>query len=178
MALETTESSDRIIFRYITPRDASALRTLRHRAIEECAAQFGTPPEIEFARGTDYYRRQLVQGFQKKTKATLGGWVDGDLVCMAGIRRRRTLEGPVGLITSMFVEPAWRGRHIGGYLLDQAMKRIKDTWQLSIFQMNVEVNNEKALRLYQRHGFEILKRQNNAFTINGTPHAVYLLEKK
>lgn len=164
-------------FRLLQPGDAPRLRGLRHRAIRECAAQFGTPPEIELARGIDHYRRQLEEGRQRGSQAILGGWVEKDLIAMVGFRRRRTASGPVGLITSMYVDPAWRGCGTGTLLLEQAMERIESLWGLRRCHLNVEVNNEKALRLYQHCGFELKGREDNAFTIHGRSHAVYLLER-
>jgi ribosomal protein S18 acetylase RimI-like enzyme len=139
---------------------------------------FGTPPEIELARGTDYYRLRLVQEGRSPKRPLLGGWAEEELICMAGLRRRWTAAGPVGLITSMYVIPSWRGRGIGAQLLEEGMERIRNGWGLSRFQMNVEVDNERALHLYLKHGFRMIRRDENAFTIDGVPHAVFLLERK
>lgn len=177
-ACKPSAAAGEVQFRCLTPRDAARLRSLRHRAIQECAPLFGTPPEIELARGTEYYRLRLVQERRNPLRPILGGWVEDDLICMAGLRRRRTAAGPVGLITSMYVIPSWRGCGIGEQLLEQAMDRIRSGWALSRFQMNVEVDNERALGLYLKHGFQVIRREENAFTIDGVPHAVFLLECK
>lgn len=169
-------ASSSILFRHIRPEDAEQLRDLRHRAIQECAHHFGTPPDIELGRGTGYYRRQILEGRRLGSRVILGGWVGDELICMAGIRRRRTVSGPVGLITSMYVAPDWRGRRAGGHLLAQARERIEKLWKVHRFQMNVEVNNETALKLYLRNGFRICSREENAFFIRGRAHSVYLLE--
>jgi len=166
-----------VLFRCLQPQDAVQVCELRHRAIRECAHQFGTPPDIELARGAEYYRRQLLQGRSGRSKAILGGWVGDSLICMSGIRRRRTLQGPVGLITSMYVTPDWRRCGVGELLLQQSMERIESIWKLTTFHMNVEVNNTPALELYQRNGFEILRREEHAFSIEGTAHSVFLLER-
>jgi ribosomal protein S18 acetylase RimI-like enzyme len=167
----------RIRFRLLRPQDAPCLQELRHRAIQECAHQFGTPPEIELARGQAYYRRQLLEGHQKGAQAILGGWIEESLSVMAGIRRKKTSTGPVGLITSMYVVPAYRGCGAGQVLLRQAMERVEALWHLRRCQMNVEVNNQVALDLYLKNGFRILSREENAFRIDGISHAVYLLER-
>lgn len=173
----TAQEDCKIRFRYLKPEDAEALRDVRHRAILECAPQFGTPPQIELARSADHYRRQLERGRQWGGQAILGGWIQGHLSAMVGIRRRKTAEGPVGLITSMFVDPNWRRRGVGAALLRQACQRMVREWGVTRTQMNVEIHNHPAIELYARHGFRIIGQQDHAFIIEGVSHSVFLLER-
>jgi ribosomal protein S18 acetylase RimI-like enzyme len=163
--------------RLLTPGDAAALRGLRHRAIGECAWNFGTPPGIEHARGLGYYRRQLFQARFHSSTRYLGLWDGVNLVGMAGLRLRRTRGTPFGLIFSMYLLPEYRGRHIGRALLRAAQDRIRADWDPPRLRMQVEVHNRPALRLYQSEGFHILDTETAAFRIGTTDYDVHVLEK-
>ena len=178
MTSPAAQEECKIRFRHLKPEDADALRDMRYRAIQECAPQFGTPPQIELARSAEYYRRQLERGRQWGGQAILGGWIDGQLSAMAGIRRRTFRERDIGLVTSMFVVPEQRRRGVGAALLRQACQRMVSEWGITRTQMNVEIHNQPAIDLYKQHGFQVIGQQDHAFVIEGVPHSVYLLERE
>lgn len=176
MTAVAASEQKRIRFRLMRPVDAVALQHLRQRAIRECAHHFGTPPDVERSRSPQYYRRQILEGRQRGNKSFVGGWMEEHLRAMAGIRLGADAQGAYCLITSMFVEPEWRGIGAGNALLRQSMRQAKALWSIRRFQINVEVTNQTALDLYLDHGFRILSRQNHAFFILGVAHDVFLLE--
>jgi mycothiol synthase len=61
--------------------------------------------------------------------------------------------GGVGWIVQMGVRSAWRGRGLGSALLKEVMRRFQDEG-LRWAALDVNIDNERALRLYQRLGFE------------------------
>ena len=163
--------------RLLSPADATQLRALRHRAIGECAWNFGTPPGIEHARGIGYYRRQLIHTRFQSTTRYLGLWDHPTLIGMAGLRLRRTRGEPFGLIFSMYVLPEYRQLKLGRALLRAAQDHIRREWDVPRLRMQVEVHNQPALKLYQSEGFQILKTETDAFRIGTTDYDVHLLEK-
>ncbi|MGA0332355.1 MAG: GNAT family N-acetyltransferase [Kiritimatiellia bacterium] len=164
--------------RFLGPEDARELMRVRHRAIRECAVHFGTPVGVELQKNLEHYRRQLLRYRSRGEAALLGGWLDGRLVGLTGIRVRTHLGCRVGLVYSTFVEAALRGQGLGGRLVRRAQTEIQNKWGLSHCLLNVEVSNTRALKLYQACGFEITGTQRGAFWIQGAPHDVFVLERK
>ncbi|MDA3874712.1 MAG: GNAT family N-acetyltransferase [Kiritimatiellae bacterium] len=162
--------------RILRPSDATALMRIRHQAIQECPWNFGTPPGVELGKGSGYYRRQILHYKLRGTAAILGAWRGRDLVGIAGARIQRQHPTPCGLIFSMYVLPSHRGYGQGRSLLEQARMYLQEQFHVFCCQMNVEVNNTAALRLYESCGFHICGRENAAFRIHGQSYDVYLLE--
>ena len=63
-----------------------------------------------------------------------------------------------GWIDQMGVRPAWRKRGLGGALLCEAMHRFKAS-ALGWAALAVSTENRRAVRVYQRLGFERYKRR-------------------
>ncbi|WFB36089.1 N-acetyltransferase [Kiritimatiellota bacterium B12222] len=164
------------VIRMMQMEDAVGLMRLRHRAIRECAANFGTPLHIELARDLPYYRRQLFRFGKRGWALLLGCWQGDALVGMTGIRVRKYKGESVGLIYSTYIEPCFRGQGLGKALVEEGRRQIEDRWGLTHCLMHVEVHNKRALHLYQECGFEITSKQERAFWIDGMAHDVFVLE--
>ena len=67
-------------------------------------------------------------------------------------------SGGEGWIAQMGVRPAWRKRGLGGALLCEVMQRFR-AGGLKWAALEVNTTNPRALSLYQRLGFERLKRR-------------------
>jgi ribosomal protein S18 acetylase RimI-like enzyme len=148
---------------------------LRHLAITEAPSYFGTPKHIELAKTLGSYRRQLKFDRVNGRSLILGVWADAQLIGMAGMKIRRVQGQDLGLIYSMYVKSAYRKQGIGKKLVLKARHEIHRRWKLRTIQMNVEVGNETALRLYQSCGFKIVGKDEQAFWIDGVSHDVYVL---
>lgn len=71
--------------------------------------------------------------------------------CRTGlIRENAVLIGDIHLLG---VLPAWRGRGLGRELLRWGIHRLRDGGATTLI-LTIEARNERALRLYERHGFE------------------------
>ena len=135
----------RLVLRPARPGDAEAL-----------AAMMGAPG---FRHGTaqlpfvppDRVRRRLETDDVNETRIV--AMLDGSIVGNATLTRligRRAHVGQVGL----GVADGWTGRRIGTALME-AMVDVADSW-LGLRRMELEVlaDNEHALALYRRFGFE------------------------
>lgn len=58
---------------------------------------------------------------------------------------------PCKWIEDLYILPAYRGRGIGGAFLDHIAARYPDC----LLRLEVEEENEGAVALYKRHGFEV-----------------------
>lgn len=164
--------------RPLLPLHARELARIRHRAIREMPEAFGTPPEIELARGTWYYRRKLIRLASHQNEMLLGLWQDAALVGMGGLGRRLRDFDEFALVYSMYVVPEARGRGLASALLEFCTQHAKTLWNVSVCRLTVETNNTRALGLYQRAGFRVVDQEENAFKLKGNWHDVYHLEKR
>jgi GNAT superfamily N-acetyltransferase len=95
-------------------------------------------------------------------------WVaveDGRLLGFLGIEQSTNLGAPV--LEKIYVEPADQNRGVGSALLDKAKELRPDELYLWVFQKN------PARRLYERHGFELVKLTDGAENMEREPDALY-----
>ena len=95
-------------------------------------------------------------------------WVaeeDGRLLGFLGIEQSTNLGAPV--LEKLYVEPSEQNRGVGTALLDQAKALRPDELYLWVFQKNA------ARRLYERHGFELVKLTDGADNMEREPDALY-----
>ena len=59
-----------------------------------------------------------------------------------------------GVVHNLFVLPEWRGRGIGGRLLDAAEVALADAGA-DVFSLEAMATNEGARRFYERHGYRV-----------------------
>jgi len=64
--------------------------------------------------------------------------------------------GTVGLVEDLVVSEAWRGKGIGGMLLDHIEEIARDR-QMSRLQLLTDLDNDQALEFYNKHRWERLK---------------------
>ena len=67
-------------------------------------------------------------------------------------------SGGTGWVSQMGVRPAWRERGVGGALLSEVMRRFQASG-LGWAALDVSTENRRALRVYQRLGFERYRRR-------------------
>ena len=97
-------------------------------------------------------------------------WVaeeDGRLLGFLGIEASRNLGG-AAVLEKLYVEPAEQNRGIGSALLDKAKELRPDELFLWVFQKS------PARRLYERHGFELVKLTDGADNMEREPDALYV----
>jgi GNAT superfamily N-acetyltransferase len=96
-------------------------------------------------------------------------WVadeDGRLLGFLGIEASRNLGG-APVLEKLYVEPSEQNRGVGTALLDKAKELRPDELYLWVFQTN------PARRLYERHGFELVKLTDGAENMEREPDALY-----
>ena len=96
-------------------------------------------------------------------------WVaeeDGRLLGFIAIEASRNLGG-APVLEKIYVEPAEQNRGVGSALLEKARELRPDELFLWVFQRN------PARRLYERHGFELVKLTDGADNMEREPDALY-----
>jgi putative acetyltransferase len=98
-------------------------------------------------------------------------WVadeDGRLLGFFGIEHSTNLGAPV--LEKIYVEPAEQNRGVGSALLDKAKELRPAELYLWVFQKN------PARRLYERHGFELVRLTDGKDNMEREPDALYRWE--
>jgi GNAT superfamily N-acetyltransferase len=96
-------------------------------------------------------------------------WVaeeDGRLLGFLGIEASRNLGG-AAVLEKLYVEPVEQNRGVGSALLDKAKELRPDELYLWVFQKN------PARKLYERHGFCLVKLTDGADNMEHEPDALY-----
>ena len=95
-------------------------------------------------------------------------WVaedEGRLLGFLGIEHSTNLGAPV--LERLYVEPAEQNRGVGTALLEKAKELRPGELYLWVFQKN------PARRLYERHGFQLMKVTDGAENMEREPDALY-----
>ena len=102
----------------------------------------------------DYWRRRLTENTESIYSVV--GLIDGRIVGMVTVitfpdRPRRKHVGSVAIC----VHGDWQGKGVGGALMS-AIVDLADNWlNLTRLELEVYADNEAAIRLYERFGFEV-----------------------
>jgi len=102
----------------------------------------------------DYWRRRLTENAD--SVYTLVGVIDEQLVGMVTVvtypnRPRRRHVGTIAIC----VHGDWQGKGVGGAMM-RAILDLADNWlNLTRLELEVYADNEAAIRLYERFGFEV-----------------------
>jgi putative acetyltransferase len=106
--------------------------------------------QIPFQRHEEITQRFAFQPHQRMLAAELNGQVVG-IGGLTLFSRRQAHVGAIG----MGVDEAVHGRGVGTALLTTILDLADNWYNLRRVQLEVYTDNTAAIRLYQRHGFEI-----------------------
>ena len=145
--------TDGFVVRPLTPADLDQLLDLFVAVVDE-GRWLGTQPPVD----RDAQRERFAQVLdQPETGASLVAVAGDRVVGHVGVHLER--YGVAGL--GMMVDVEWRGRGVGGALVDAAIAAAREIGAHKL-ALQVWPHNDVARRLYLRHGFEeegVLRRQ-------------------
>jgi ribosomal protein S18 acetylase RimI-like enzyme len=138
----------RFSIRYLEPSDAPLYRELRLEALRLHPYAYGSTYEMESAAPLDFFEQRLA------SSEVLLGSVDG---APMGIARFSiptfVTERHKGMLTGMYIREAPRGGGLASALVEAVIERARG--RVIFVELSVVTTNERARRLYARHGFEI-----------------------
>lgn len=93
-------------------------------------------------------------------------------------RLENTLDGPILYIITLGVLAPYRNLGLGSQLLTRCLDRVC-SWlpEVREAKLHVQVNNDDAIRFYEKHGFRIVERIENYY-IKVEPRDAVLLQKR
>lgn len=137
--------------RGLTEADSEALYLLRKRALIEEPLAFGSSPEEDRLSSADA-ARELIGGLPPDDQ--IFGAFSPELVGIVGMIRQKRVKSRHKLnLWGMYVAPESRGLGVGYGLVKEAIAWASST---DAKMIGLSVSSESsAVRLYQRHGFQI-----------------------
>ncbi len=148
--MDSGSDSD-VTVRRLRAEEWRALRTLRLRALRSDPLAFGSTLATEEAFPDELWQSRTLRGAEAPDQATLVAVAPtGELVGMAVL----TLTDSGGNLYGMWVEPAWRGRGLGGKLLDAALAWAARRHAAPTVRLEVNPRQAAAVHLYRSRGFE------------------------
>jgi putative acetyltransferase len=142
-----------VTIRRVRIEDAEAINEIR-RQPSAIAFTFALPDEPVEAT------RRFLEGFGPDDHGLVAE-VEGRLVGLAGLHRKRGKQRHSAEI-GMVVQEAFQGRGIGRTLLEGLLEISDHQLGLSRVELEVMADNARAIRLYERYGFEHEGRKRKA----------------
>ena len=134
--------------RSLAPSDAPLYRELRLEALKLHPYAYGSPLEAEAAEPLDFFERRL-----GTSEILLGSIADEPMGMARFSMPSFVTERHKGMLTGMYVRAAAQGSSLASTLVDGVVERARG--RVSLIELSVVTTNERAYRLYRRHGFEI-----------------------
>jgi ribosomal protein S18 acetylase RimI-like enzyme len=148
----------------LLPADAEALREIRLEALRLHPTAFSADPDVEGGFAIERWREHL-QG-----RVWFGGRIGGTLMGInafsADTHSKKTAH--VGHLGAMYVRDAARGSGLADALMTNFLGHAKGRVEMAV--LTVEAQNTRAIKLYERHGFETTGRKPRSLKVGGAFH--------
>ncbi|GLW12618.1 N-acetyltransferase [Microtetraspora sp. NBRC 13810] len=133
--------------RRLVPGDGGRYREIRLKALAESPEAFAATYTVEAAFTAERWEERLAGGVTTLVAAVDGA--DAGLVAVmpGGAEHPRRAH-----LVAMWVDPAARGRGVGGLLVDAALSRAREMDATEV-ELWVVDGNEPAIALYKSRGF-------------------------
>ncbi|MGV3539458.1 MAG: GNAT family N-acetyltransferase [Rufibacter sp.] len=153
----STSPSTFFTFRSATGADAHLLADLGWRTFEEAFAPYNTPEDMEAFRPTMYAPARQAAELVDPNIEFLIAEAEGKAVAYvkwstapapAEIKGRKPFQ-----ISRLYLLNAWTGRGLGDQLMQKSLEKAKTDGH-DVVWLTVWESNERAIRFYQKYGFE------------------------
>jgi ribosomal protein S18 acetylase RimI-like enzyme len=138
-----------LVIRHLTPADATDYRAIRLAALQTAPEAFGSTYESEASRPMSGWEERLA------APGAFGAYLGDNIVGMARFVQDAgsAKERHKGSVYAMYVAPEARGQGGGAALLSALIEHASGI--VEQLRLGVVDTNIAAIRLYQKHGFEI-----------------------
>jgi len=153
-----------VLYRRLTPSDASIFQTLRLSGLAESPTAFISTAEEESSLSLSVVEERLSETAES---AVYGAWHGTALCGIAGIRREPKLRlQHKALLWGVYVAPGVRGQGVARELIEMCLAFAKET---GVRQVNLGVNakNAPARHLYETLGFRSFGVERNFMCVDG-----------
>lgn len=91
-----------------------------------------------------------------------------------GMMAAREKDKGTWYLHGVYVRPEFRGRKIADALMNSIVQRVRERLDAKVLTFQVEANNQAAIDLYTKHGFEVVGRD-SAVMGDGKEHAKIIM---
>ena len=134
--------------RRLEPVEATLYRELRLEALQLHPYAYGSTFELESAEPLDFFERRI-----GTSEILLGSIGNAPMGIVRFSIPTFVTERHKGMLTGMYVRATAEGSGLASALVDAVIERARG--RVILVELSVVTTNERALRLYRRHGFEI-----------------------
>ena len=138
----------RFSIRRLEPPDAPLYRELRLEALRLHPYSYGSTFQLESSEPLDFFERRL-----GRSEILLGSIGDAPMGIVRFSIPTFVTERHKGMLTGMYVRAAAEGSGLASALVEAVVERARG--RVVLVELSVVTANERARRLYERHGFEI-----------------------
>lgn len=163
----------KIIYREAKPEDASALLLHQSTVGDETdnlsfdGKTFNISPEKE---------ARFIERFLKSEKDVMYVALDGEKIIGNGIIEHERAKRYTHRATlSITVLRDYWGRGVGSMLMEMMIDFSRESGT-EVISLEVRADNERAIALYKKYGFETIGLYKKFFKINGEDHDAYLMQ--
>ena len=154
--------------RRLTPADYDSFYGLRLAGLEEFPITFATDAQAWRSASKETIERLLVNSYEREDTPILGAWEEGELVGMVGLNRDlRPSVAHKSTLWGFYVAANYRQQGVGLNLLNELFSLARTISGLRQMRAVVNVENEAALKLLMKVGFEQFGREPDAKKVNG-----------
>ena len=143
-----------IEIRAFYPEDVEQYMQIRLEALETNPDAFGSTAADFKRQPREFYVRRLANNVKSPNIEMLCA-LDGDrpIGMMGLIRDAHPKRQHTATVTAVYVSPDYRGRGLGGQLLDEILKRAQAMGGVEQLYLSVVSSNQPAIALYKSRGF-------------------------
>jgi ribosomal protein S18 acetylase RimI-like enzyme len=157
-----------MIIRYLEPKDATLFGESRRQALVDYPAAFAQNEAEWLALPKEEIASRLRNLYQPERRFVIGAFANDNLVGMIGfLQLGRQKMHHKGFIWGVYVQADYQGQGVGGQLLDEALRAIRQVVDLKLVQLSVGVDNVTAVALYKSRGFQIYGTEASALCVDG-----------
>jgi ribosomal protein S18 acetylase RimI-like enzyme len=151
-----------ISYRKLKSSEAKDFRQIRLECLKNFPEKMGTSFEDEAGKTKLHYESLIEQ--ELTDQFFFGAFSDNELIGIAGfVRDQRIKTRHCGEVVAMYVKTGFQGQKVGENILREVIKTAFDLAGLEQIYLTVYDDNDSAVGLYQRTGFETCGVQKNYF---------------
>ncbi len=161
-------------YRTLTVEDYPAYDALRGMALDFVPEAFGSTNQEEIPHRKNRFESNVTH----KESFIVGAFDDDELVGMVGFLKLEKIKlKHKGIIWGMFVKPEMQGRGIGSELMKFTLEKAAKIQHLQKINLDVNAENQAAIRLYEKMGFISFGVEKNALLVNNKMYDTILMSK-